>query len=144
MKTWMLKASVALLGRLARYRIVRRTYLNDRVYEPYDCGTRINAGPSSGTRKATYLQWPGLPNEAMSPANWAARIIWPLYKLSLGKPRSIETSIKMELARRHEIVLQAVSAAPSLVFERKPLRLHYPKMQKELGKADGDERTANL
>lgn len=144
----MLKIAVKVIGRFARYRIVRQTYLNDRLYNAYDGGSMFssyNMGPFVGTGKPTYLRWRGLPNEAMVPANWAARIIWPLYKWSLGKPRPVEPAIKLELAMRDKIIAAPVPLqTPSLVFERKPLRLHYPKMQKELGKTDGDERTANL
>lgn len=96
-----LRATVATLGRFARYQIISKTMLPMYAIDPVwakipkkkrrpDNETMIIVEPffRDLNRKtlATQVSWWGVPNHAMIPLNGAARIIWDAFIQVAGAP----------------------------------------------------------
>jgi hypothetical protein len=65
-------------GEKPEYKLIAKTYLNERLIEPY----RVDN--LSKQARAVECYWSGIPNEAMRPLNEVARRIYAEYKLSIG------------------------------------------------------------
>lgn len=71
-------------GLSPEYRLIAKTYLNERFIEPFKVGP-------GGKPEPVEIIWDGIPNEAMRPINDIAREIYKEFRLSIG---SYEQQVK--------------------------------------------------
>lgn len=72
-------------GRKGEYRLISKTYLNERLLDPF----RLD--PSTKQPVPVEIIWSGLPNDAMVPINETAKDIFVEYRASLGSVEKLAT-----------------------------------------------------
>lgn len=122
-------------GRKGEYRLIAKTYLNERLLDPY----RVDAGTKQPV--PVEIIWSGMPNEAMLPINDTGREIFAEYKLSIGSIEKVEMADSRPFwVTAGGLVVKGEAPARRHVMAENPHEL--PDFEDELGLKDVNDPRA--